>query len=382
MKYQTICYENINVQIAEFCPQSNQNIEYQVLFNLTDTLLTFEQQCRALVNTVNAFGQESQYHRAFAVFGRCFLSDPANQQRSIQKMLDATLRCAISFVGQTPLNGGKLALWLQMQTEGVCGVDGGIPFCEHNGYRHYRTSAYGIEAENSFAQTYRLFADTEIQLNKRSCLLAKNCMRTWLFVRDIDANYQGVVDARREFFEKHGLTVDTHFIASTGIEGKGEKPTTKVILDTHCIQGISQEQIHYLYAKENLNSTYEYGVTFERGMYMDYGDRRQVYISGTASIDNRGGILHLGDAVGQSLRAFENVEALLKEADCTFSDVSMMIVYVRDVNDYPAVKAELDKRFPNIPKQIVLAPVCRPQWLVEMECMATKGIINESLENF
>ena len=38
-------------------------------------------------------------------------------------------------------------------------------------------------------------------------------------IENIDGNYKGVVEARREFFAEHGLTPDTHFIASTGIEG-------------------------------------------------------------------------------------------------------------------------------------------------------------------
>ena len=39
-------------------------------------------------------------------------------------------------------------------------------------------------------------------------------------------------------------------------------------------------------------------------------------------------------------------------------------------------------RFPDIPKVIVLAPVCRPGWLIEMECMATKAITNEAFPKF
>ncbi len=42
----------------------------------------------------------------------------------------------------------------------------------------------------------------------------------------------------------------------------------------------------------------------------------------------------------------ENVETLLKEADCTFEDLGQMIVYLRDIADYTVVKAMYDKRFP------------------------------------
>ena len=62
-------------------------------------------------------------------------------------------------------------------------------------------------------------------------------------------------------------------------------------MDTYAVDGLKSEQIHYLYAPTHLNPTYEYGVSFERGTYVDYGDRRQVFISGTASINNKGEVV-------------------------------------------------------------------------------------------
>ena len=103
-------------------------------------------------------------------------------------------------------------------------------------------------------------------------------------------------------------------------------------------------------------------------------DRRQVLISGTASINNRGEVMYAGDVRRQTERMWENVEALLKEADCGFGDVGHIIVYLRDIADYAVVKEMFDKRFPDTPRVITLAPVCRPGWLVEMECMAVKKI--------
>ena len=66
---------------------------------------------------------------------------------------------------------------------------------------------------------------------------------------------------------------------------------------------------------------------------MDYGDRRQVFISGTASINNKGEVVHPGNIRRQTERMWENVEALLKEAGCTFADLGLMIVYQRDMAD-------------------------------------------------
>ena len=194
-------------------------------------------------------------------------------------------------------------------------------------------------------------------------------MRTWLFVQNIDVNYKGVVDGRNTVFDRHGLTPDTHFIASTGIEGRTEKCANKVMLDAVAVSGPGV-LVNYLNGASHLNRTSQYGVRFERGTRIEYPDRNHVYISGTASIDNNGKILYEGDIVRQTERMIENVGVLLEEAGCGFGQVGSMIVYLRDSADYAVVKDIFDKRFPDCPRVIVQAPVCRPGWLVEMECIA------------
>ena len=79
------------------------------------------------------------------------------------------------------------------------------------------------------------------------------------------------------------------------------------------------------------------------------------------------------DVVKQTHRMWENVEALLNEAECSYDDVAEMVVYLRDVADYQTVRQLYEERFGDKPFVIVLAPVCRPGWLVEMECMAVKA---------
>ena len=159
-------------------------------------------------------------------------------------------------------------------------------------------------------------------------------------------------------------------------------PNVLTQMDNYAIAGIQKEQIHYLYAPTHLNRTSDYGVSFERGTYIDYADRRHVFISGTASINNKGEVMYPKDIVKQTHRMWENVEALLKEADCTYDEVSEMVVYLRDVADYELVRDLFEERFPGKPYVIVQAAVCRPSWLVEMECMAIKSISAPELPNF
>lgn len=79
---------------------------------------------------------------------------------------------------------------------------------------------------------------------------------------------------------------------------------------------------------------------------------------------------------------WENVEKLLEEGKAGFEDVAQMIVYLRDASDYPVVRALFAKRFPDTPIQFVAAAVCRPAWLIEMECIAIVANSNSSYESF
>jgi enamine deaminase RidA (YjgF/YER057c/UK114 family) len=84
----------------------------------------------------------------------------------------------------------------------------------------------------------------------------------------------------------------------------------------------------------------------------------------------------------QTKRTLENISVLLAEADATQDDIAQMIVYLRDTADYERVANYLQQECPHIPKVIVWAPVCRPGWLIEMECIAIKGVRNERFEVF
>lgn len=310
---------------------------------------------------------------------RYFLSDPANQQH----LLKDEARCSISYIGQPPLSGSKVAVWIYMvgkEAEVVYNADRlGSTIVRHNGYTHLWTMGMTCEGADSYVQTNRLIQDYNGLLSlpyKGS--MERNCLRTWFFVRDVDTNYRGLVVARKALFEQMGMDASTHYIASTGIGGCPADRAALVQMGAHSWFSDNgkdmTESTTYLYAPTHLNRTSEYGVTFERGTAIDLGDRRLAYISGTASINNRGEVVHEGDIEAQTRRMWENVEALLRECDMDFVDVMQMIVYLRDIADYATVKGMFEARFPNVPYIITLAPVCRPAWLIEMECVGIKNI--------
>lgn len=376
---QNIQFETARADIFSF-DNGTEVREYHAMIHVSQTGLPFAKQLEAVLNAYDRLVNDT-LPGAQAVFKRYFLSDAANQQDEVI-VADMT-DCAKSIIQQAPLDGTKIALWVYLMTGVNSSITGsGLYAVNHGQFRHlWNGSAHNLAA-NSEYQTRLLFNEYNMQLLQEGCTLEANCIRTWFFVNDVDLNYGGVVRARNQFFFTQGLTVHTHFIASTGIGGRQADPNVLSQMDNYAIQGIQREQIHYLYAPTHLNRTSDYGVSFERGTRVDYRDRRHVFISGTASINNKGEVKYPKNIVRQTERMWENVEALLAEADCTFDDVAEMVVYLRDTADYGIVSDMYRERFPGRPYVIVHAPVCRPGWLIEMECMAVKQVNTPSLPAF
>ena len=308
------------------------------------------------------------------VFKRYFLSDATNQVPVIQER-DA---CTISYIQQPSLDGSKVAVWLYLQKGTEVKPMNNSTVVRHNGYQHVWT--FGLmdsTSATSYMQTWQtLFIYIDI-LKLFQATLEGNCVRTWFFVRDVDTQYGGLVKSRRECFVEQGLTPETHYIASTGIGGSPYDPKALVQLDSYAMTGFEPQQQRYLYGLSHLNRTIEYGVTFERATLMQYGDRNHVFISGTASINHKGEVMYVGNVQQQTFRMWENVETLLNEGGMSYEDVMQIIVYLRDSADYEMVKSMFNQKFPRIPTVFTLAPVCRPTWLIEMECMAVKKANND-----
>ena len=373
--------EHTSIQLFRYEP-ANGVAEYHAILRVTNPRLTYTEQLESIQSAYERLVSE-EIPGAVAVLKRYFLSDAANQAHQLLATQIENSDCALSVIEQSPLDGTKVALWAYLQI----GVETrtlphGDYEVSHGGYRHIWSASNFNKASKSEYQTRLLLNDYVMRLAEQGCSLANNCIRTWFFVQNVDVNYAGVVKARNEVFLTQNLTEKTHFIASTGIAGRHADHEVLVQMDAYAVDGLQQEQIHYLYAPTHLNPTYEYGVSFERGTYIDYGDRRHVFISGTASINNRGEIMYPGDIRRQTERMWENVETLLAEAECTFEHVGHLIVYLRDIADYTIVEEMFEQRFPGIPKVYLQAPVCRPGWLIEMECMAVKAIDNEAYKPY
>ena len=299
-------YQNARAEVFYF-DAGTEVKEYHVMIHASSTLVTFEAQLEAVMTAYTEL-LEQLPGKPQAVFKRYFLSDAANQADHV--IVSDMTDCAKSIIEQAPLDGTKVAMWVYLMTNVATSLTGnGLYKVSHGQFHHlWNGSAHNLAA-NSEYQTRLLFNEYNMQLLEEGCTLADNCIRTWLFVNDIDLNYGGVVRARNQFFFTQGLTVHTHFIASTGIGGRQQDPNVLSQMDNYAIGGLQPEQRHFLYAPTHLNRTSDYGVSFERGTYIDYADRRHVFISGTASINNKGEVMYPRDVVKQTHRMWENVFA-------------------------------------------------------------------------
>ena len=128
-----------------------------------------------------------------------------------------------------------------------------------------------------------------------------------------------------------------------------------------------------------LNEAYAYAKpsSFSRGMRIDLNGLTILLISGTASIDENGVSVHIGDFRAQLRRTYENSTGLLASEGCTWHDIVRTTCYLRDIDrDYEAFNEERTKFFAEqgldpLPASTgIQAHLCRPELLIEIEAIA------------
>ena len=126
-----------------------------------------------------------------------------------------------------------------------------------------------------------------------------------------------------------------------------------------------------------LNEAYDYGSAFSRGMRIDLKGVTILLISGTASIDEQGKTVHVGDLRAQTRRTYDNITGLLAAEGATWHDVVRTTCYLRDIErDYKAFNEERtafykERQLNPLPASTgIQAILCRPDLLVEIEAIA------------
>ena len=112
-------------------------------------------------------------------------------------------------------------------------------------------------------------------------------------------------------------------------------------------------------------------------MRIDLNGLTILLISGTASIDEHGVSVHIGDFRAQLRRTFANITGLLESEGCSWHDIVRTTCYLRDIDrDYEAFNEERTDFFKEqgldpLPASTgIQAILCRPELLIEIEAIA------------
>jgi enamine deaminase RidA (YjgF/YER057c/UK114 family) len=132
-------------------------------------------------------------------------------------------------------------------------------------------------------------------------------------------------------------------------------------------------------APEILNEAFHYAKpsSFSRGLRLEFGNVVVLLISGTASVDEEGRSVHIGDFRAQCRRTYLNITKLLESEGATWKDIVRTTCYLRDIDrDYEAFNEERTAFFaaqeldPLPASTGIQAKLCRPELLVEIEAIA------------
>jgi enamine deaminase RidA (YjgF/YER057c/UK114 family) len=128
-----------------------------------------------------------------------------------------------------------------------------------------------------------------------------------------------------------------------------------------------------------LSEAYEYPKpsSFSRGMRVDLPGATMLFLSGTASVDEKGLTAHVGDFDAQCLRTYRNLTQLLAAEKASWHDVVWTTCYLQDIDrDYEAFNKLRSMFFTAIgldplPASTgIQARLCRPELLVEIQVIA------------
>jgi len=224
----------------------------------------------------------------------------------------------------------------------------------------------------------------------------EHVVRTWFYLGDItepeagDQRYQELNRARTDFYRDirfHCSSLASNpprsvYPASTGIGMAGRG------LVASCLALETERDDMFLLPLENPQQTPAYAYhakyspkspKFSRAVALGLGDYVTTWVSGTASIVNSESC-HLGDPEKQTEQTIDNIERLISAENLAFhgvegagaslQDMARIRVYVKRPEDFAIVQSVCRKRFGSIPALYLVADVCRPELLVEIEGVA------------
>jgi enamine deaminase RidA (YjgF/YER057c/UK114 family) len=194
-------------------------------------------------------------------------------------------------------------------------------------------------------------------------------VRTWLYLDHILEWYDDFNVVRNAFFEEYGV-FDQLVPASTGI-GCAHPANTAMVAK---LLAVVPKVGRVTEVKSPLQCpATKYRSAFSRAVEVALPSHRQLYISGTASIEPGGETIHVDDTRAQIDLTMKVVHAILETRGMDWSDTTRAIAYLRDNDARPLLADWLQRhQLTNLPLVTVQSDVCRDDLLYEIELDATK----------
>jgi enamine deaminase RidA (YjgF/YER057c/UK114 family) len=342
---------------------------------------TAEKICAAVASALDSYGMQTLNERVFGTLD--FYQDYTRIRKEHRNFVQRPL----SYIQGTPIHGYGLS---GIQIHAVKPVSDENPRVLHDGKRPcgsiwrqkdttyvYIAGLHGLQngsrsrgdqAASMFEAMKRLLASQSIDF--------RNVVRTWIYLDDI-LEWYGVFNAvRTERFRSFGLIPRSagkssgnpvYLPASTGIGGRnpagasccGDALAVSGSIQVSVLPGILQP------------SAYSYGSAFSRGICIEEKLYRQIFVSGTAAIDETGRSLYPRDADAQIRKTLEVVEALIGEKGAKLKDIRSATLYFKKA-EHLSVYKKLAGRLGlmNLPAIFVVADICREELLFEMDALA------------
>ena len=234
----------------------------------------------------------------------------------------------------------------------------------------HTTNVYGTGGD-AFEQAWDMFCAAERLLHQ--CGMGfHDVSRAWIHLRDIGRDYDALNKARREFFRHRGIEQRP---ASTGVQGIPFPDAHDFSMSLQAMQSPRSPDVTRM-STPSLNEAWSYGADFSRGLRLVEANKVTLYISGTASIDEAGQTVHIGNFEAQVDRMLDNIESLLAQQGARFENLVSGVTYLRNPSDAPILRAMCHQRgFDNFPCALVEAALCRPELLCETEAVALLPLV-------
>ncbi len=194
--------------------------------------------------------------------------------------------------------------------------------------------------------------------------------RTWLYMPRILDWYGEFNAVRNAHFSVVGLS-KAQFPASTGIQAR--RDTEHCSMDLLAVDASpgSSLSLRPLFRSSRQDHAFAYGSAFSRAMVLEHRGSKIIHVSGTASIDSEGRSTHGGDVAAQYCETLLSIASLLEAEGATLTDICQGTLFVKSAAIAGACH-DVARRLclPRLPLVEVVADVCRPELLVEIEAVA------------